>query len=211
MIAGRIKWIEKTAKVFSFLFHPIFIPLYGLLVLYSFPTLLSYMPANLKKVILIMVFSNNIILPMSIAVLLYSRGTLKSIFARERIERNMLLAICFILYALTAFLLVKIPVANLFKAYFLSIAVVTLVTLIINNFYRISLHSTGAGGLLALAVCLIMVFNVVSVTYIVLLVIFSGAVLSSRLYLEEHKPAEVWGGLLTGTLVTGLVLFFLLR
>ena len=211
MTEERKKASEVAAKVLSVLFHPIFIPLYGLMVLYSFPTLLSYMPTNIKRMIMIMVVSNNIVLPLAIATLLYTRGTLKSVYVRERGERNILLTFCFVMYALTAFLLLKLPVASLFRAYFLSIAAVTLAALIINTFYRISLHATGIGGLLAISVCMILVFHVVSVPFIVLLVLLSGAVLSARLYLEEHEPAEVWLGMLTGASVTGVILFFFLR
>ncbi len=210
MIAERSGWLARTAKAFSVLFHPIFIPLYGLLLIYNIPTLLSFMPRELKKVILVLVVADNILLPLSIVTLLYSRGTLKTIEAKERNERVLLLAFCLLMYCITAFMLLKMPVASLFKAYFLSVAIVTLASLIISIFYRISLHSVGIGGLIALMVCLIMIFNVVSMVYIAVLLLVSGAVLSSRLFLEEHKPAEVWLGLLTGTVVTGLSLLIFL-
>jgi hypothetical protein len=210
MTTEKKGWVESAAKAISVLTHPIFVPLYGLLLLYSAPTLLSYMPFHLKKIVLVLVIADDIFLPLSMAAILYSRGTITSIYIRERNERNFLLTFCLVMYAVTAFLVVKIPVASLFKAYFISVAIVTLVTLIINFFYRISLHAVGIGGLLALMVCMVLIFNIVYVQFIALLVLLSGAVLTSRLYLEEHKPSEAWLGLLVGTGVTGLTLLLFL-
>lgn len=205
-----VGWVRKTAKTISVIFHPVFIPLYGLIVIYSTPTLLSYMPLQMKKVMLIMVTAICVILPLSLTALLYSLGALKTINARERSERNTLLTFTLIMYSITAYFMMRFPVASLFKAYFLSISIVTLVTIIVNSFFRISLHAVGAGGLLALTVSLILIFSVVSVPFIIAVIVITGAVLSSRLYLGEHKPAEVWSGLVTGLTVTGLVLFILL-
>lgn len=210
MTAEKTGWAAKAARIISVLAHPIFIPLYGLMLLYSAPTLLSYIPFHLKKMILVVVIADNILLPISVAAVLYSRGAIKSIYLRERSERLFILTFCVIMYAITAFLLVKLPVASLFKAYFISVAAVTLVTMLISCFYRISLHAVGIGGLLALTVCLTLIFNVVYVNIIAFLVLLSGIVLTSRLYLEEHKPAEAWLGLLTGAAVTGLTLFLLM-
>jgi len=204
-------WVRKTATVVSVLFHPVFIPLYGLLIIYSAPTLLSYIPFQMKRIVLLMVLLNNVILPLSIAMILYARGALKTIYARERHERLILLTFSLLLYAITAFLLVRIPVPSLFKAYFISIAAVTLAALIISFFTRISLHATGMGGLLALPCFIMFLFDIVSIEYLTSLVFLTGVVMSSRLYLSEHKPVEVWFGLLAGAGVMSLSLFLLLR
>jgi len=211
MNALKIKWKQKTAAVFSVLFHPVFIPLYGLIIIYSAPTLLSYIPFKIKMGIFIMVTANNVILPLSVTAILYSRGIIKSVFAQERSERIILLTFSLVMYSITALLLLKVPVPSLFKAYFVSIAVVTLATLFITFIYRLSLHAAGTGGLLALTGFMIFRFDMVSVSHIVVLLIISGAVLTSRLYLEEHKPGEVLTGFITGAAVMSMSLHFLLN
>ncbi|HUW92668.1 MAG TPA: hypothetical protein VMV74_05860 [Bacteroidales bacterium] len=199
-----------VAAFISVLFHPVFIPLYGLLIIYSTPTLLSYIPLNMKKVIFMMVIANNVILPLSVTAILYSRGVIKSMYADERRERIILLSFALVMYVITAMLLVKVPVPTLFKAYFVSVAAVALVSLIITSFYKLSLHAAGIGGLLALTGFLTIQFKIVSMGHVVTLLLIAGAVLTSRLSLEKHKPEEVWYGLLTGTAVVALSLFFLL-
>ena len=189
---------ERAAMAISVIFHPVLMPLYGLLVIYSSPTLLSFIPFSVKKLVFIITAANMVIIPLSVATVLYSRGVIRSFNTREKGERMLLLSFTMVMYILTAFLIMRLPVPGLFKGYFVSIAAVTLVTLIITPFYRVSLHSAGAGGLLALVVVMIILFETRSVWHVALLVTGTGAVMSSRLYLRNHEQGEVWAGLLAG-------------
>lgn len=201
---------HKTAEFVSIVFHPLFMPLYGLLVIYSAPTLLSYMPFNMKRAIFMMVIANNVILPLSVATILYSRGVIKSIYADERSERIILLSFVLLMYTVTALLLVRIPVPTLFKAYFVSIAMVSLVSLIITSFYKLSLHSAGVGGVLALAGFMTVEFDMVSIVHVLILLLVAGAVMTARIGMGKHEPHQVWTGLLTGGGIVALSLYFLL-
>ncbi len=211
MSSGDKQWIVKISKVFSVMFHPLFIPLYGLLLIYSSPTLLSFIPFQLKRMIFIMVLSNNVLLPVALAGVLYYRGAIKTFNARDRNERVVLLTFALVMYTITALLLLKIQVPNLFRAYFISIAVVTLITLIITSFYRISLHAAGIGGLLSLIIFMIVLYDIRSAWQLVTVLFIGGGVMSSRLYLDDHTPSEVWNGLFTGAGVMALSLFLLLK
>ncbi len=201
----------KTAEVLSVIFHPIFIPLYGLLIVYSSPTLLSFIPSELKRLIFIVVLTNNVILPLALAAILYVRGAITTFNARDRNERVILLTFALMMYTLTAYLLLRMQVPNLFRAYFISVAVVTLITLLITTFYRISLHAAGIGGLLVLIIVMIVLYDISTVWQLASVLIVGGAVMSSRIWLEDHTPSEVWTGLAAGAGVMALSLFFLLR
>ena len=118
MSSGERQWITKISKIFSVVFHPVFIPLYGLLLIYSSPTLLSFIPARMKWTIFLLVLANNVILPLSLAAILYLRGAIKTFNARDRNERVVLLTFALLMYTITAILLLKIQVPNLFRAIF---------------------------------------------------------------------------------------------
>ncbi len=171
MSSGEKQWIVRISKIFSVVFHPVFIPLYGLLLIYSSPTLLSFIPARMKWTIFLLVLANNVILPLSLAAILYMRGAIKTFNARDRNERVVLLTFALLMYTVTAILLLKIQVPNLFRAYFISTAFVTLVTLIITAVYRISLHAAGFGGLLSLIVFMIMLYDIRSTWQLVTIVL----------------------------------------
>lgn len=203
--------LTKAAEVLSVIFHPIFIPLYGLLIIYSSPTLLSFIPSQLKRMIFILVLTNNVILPLALATILYVRGAITTFNARDRNERVILLTFALMMYTLTAFLLLRMQVPNLFRAYFISVAVVTLITLLITTFYRISLHAAGIGGLLVLIIFMIVLYDISTVWQLTSVLIVGGSVMSSRIWLDDHTPSEVWTGLAAGAAVMALSLFFLLR
>lgn len=210
MNAERGEWIGNVARVLSVVFHPLFVPLYGLLIIYSSPTLLSFIPFEMKRIIFVLVTANNVILPLSVAAILYSRGAIKTFNARDRNERVLLLTFALMMYAVTAVLLMKIPVPNLFKAYFISIAIVTLITLVITAFYRLSLHAAGIGGLLSLVAFMILLYNISSVWQLITVLLLGGAVMSARIYLDDHKPSEILSGLLVGGGVMSIALYLLL-
>ncbi|MHC1731164.1 MAG: hypothetical protein AB9888_03865 [Bacteroidales bacterium] len=203
--------LKRVAEIFSVVFHPLFIPLYGLLIIYSSPTLLSFIPLQVKRMILVLVMANNVLLPIALAIVLYARGAIASLRAQGRRERVLLLTFALLMYSLTAFVLLRIQVPNLFKAYLVSIAVVTLVTLLITVKYHISMHAIGFGGLLVLVAFMIGLYHISMVWQLFAVVLAGGAVMSSRIYLEDHSPAEVWSGLFTGAAVMGVSLFLLLK
>jgi hypothetical protein len=203
--------VTRVAEILSVLFHPIFIPLYGLLIIYSSPTLLSFIPVQMKRMMFILVVANNVMLPVALAAVLYARGFISTFNARDRNERVILLTFSMLMYTITAGLLMKMNVPVLFRAYFISIAIVTLITLAITSFYRISLHAAGIGGLLALVVFMILLYDISTMWQLCTVIITGGAVMTSRLYLDDHTPAEVWTGLFTGAAAMALSLFLLLK
>lgn len=204
-------WKTRVAEFLSVIFHPVFIPLHGLLIIYSSPTLLSFIPSKLKLLIFLLVLTNNVILPLALAAVLWVRGAITTFNARDRNERVILLTFALMMYTMTAWLLLRMQVPNLFRAYFISIAVVTLITLLITTFYRLSLHAAGIGGLLVLIIFMFVLYRISTVWQLTTVLMVGGAVLSSRIWLGDHTPSEVWTGLLAGAAVMALSLFFLLK
>ena len=204
-------WLTKTAEVLSVIFHPLFMPLYGLLIIYSSPTLLSFIPAELKRLIFLLVLADNVLLPLAVASILWVRGAITTFNARDRNERVLLLTFALLMYSITAYLLLRMHVPNLIKAYFISLAVVTLITLLITTFYKLSLHAAGIGGLLVLIIFMVVYYDISTVWQLTTVVIVGGAVMSSRIWLGDHSPSEVWSGLFAGAAVMALSLFLMLR
>jgi len=207
-VGGRQK---RAAEILSVVFHPIFIPLYGLILIYSSDTLHSFLPVQIKRIIFILVMANNVLIPMALATVLYARGAIRTFNARDRNERVLLLAFSLFMYSLTAILLIRMHVPGLFRAFFISIAIVTLITLLVTIFYRISLHASGIGGLMMLVVFISFMYHSSMVWQSFTVLVLGGAVMSSRIYLEDHSPSEVWTGLLAGAAIMGASLFFLLK
>jgi hypothetical protein len=192
--------IDKLAKICSTIFHPLFIPLYGMIIIFSAPTLFGYLPFTVKKLLLLIVLINNVILPISLLPLFKHRNLINSWTLDSRTDRNIPLAISSILYAVTAYIMFRLPVPIFLKSFILSICLLTIIITFINLWWKISLHAVGAGLLTALVIILAFKMYTPLLWYIILVIITGGVVLSSRLRLNAHNPLQIWLGFLAGFL-----------
>ena len=84
---------------------------------------------------------------------------------------------------------------------------------IINLFSKISMHTTGMGGLLAMTLIVIFNFSPATIWFslsdqiswelpavliLMLVLFFAGIVGSARLFLQAHEPHDIYGGYLVG-------------
>ena len=199
---------DILARIFSFTFHPLLIPAYGLAIILSAPTLFGYLPFELKKLLFFIVVINNVLLPLSVLPLLFNRKIITSWTINDRKERIIPLIITTVLYATTSFIIFKFPIPFFLKSFLYSLGFLSLVVTLINLKWMVSLHSVGAGALLSIVLILSFKMYTPLVWYLISVIIIDGLVLSSRLQLKTHNPQEVWLGFLTGFL--GLAVFMIL-
>jgi hypothetical protein len=197
-----------VAKVISWVFHPLFIPLYGLLIIFAAPTLFWYLPFKVKKILFLVLMINNVLIPLSLIPFLRYRKLIGSWQIEKRKERIIPLIAVLTLYSITTFIMIGLPIPVFVKAYFISTALLVLIVLVINFWWKISLHSVGAGALLGIVVTLSLRMSVSLTWFLIPAVLISGLVLTSRLKLNKNSPVQVYIGFLTG--LTEMSLFLLL-
>ena len=199
---------DILAKIVSVIFHPLLIPVYGMIILFSAPALFGYLPFEVKKVLIFVVVINNIILPLSLFPFFRYKNIISSWSVENRSERIIPLLITTLLYAVTSFLIFRFPIPVFLKTFINAVFFISLVITIINFWWKISIHSAGSGVLTALV--FILSFRMYSPLgwYVISVIIISGMVLSSRLRLNIHNPRQVWIGYLAGFL--GLTLFMMI-
>ena len=200
--------LEKTAKIISVVFHPLLMPVYGLAIIFSAPTLFGYLPFNVKRLLILIMLVNNVLLPLSLLPFFIHRNIISSWTIIERKERNIPLIISTLLYCTTTFIIFRFPVPVFLKSFIFGASILSLIVTVINFWWKISLHSVGAGALISLVLILSMKMLTPLEWYLIPVVIITGLVLSSRLKLNLHSPAQVWIGLFTGFF--GLYLFMML-
>jgi hypothetical protein len=200
MTGDKTNAIDKLAKINSIIFHPVFIPIYGMIIIFSAPTLLGYLPFKVKKLLLLIVLINNVILPVSLLPLFRYKNLISSWAINSRLERNIPLIISTLLYLLTSFILFRLPIPLFLKSFMMAVFVLSVIMTVINFWWKISLHSAGVGSLISLVVILTFKMYTPLVWYLISVFIVAGFVLSSRLRLDTHSPLQVWLGLLTGFL-----------
>lgn len=199
---------EKPAKVISAVFHPLFMPLYGLVIVFSAPTFLGYLSEPVKKILFFIVLVNNVFVPVTLLPFLKARKIISSYNIEEREERIMPLAMVSILYSLTSFIIFRFQIPLFLKSFIFASSFLSITVTVINFWWKISIHSLGAGAITAVVVLLSMKSFVPLTWYLAGVITVAGLILSSRLHLRAHNPLQVWIGFLIGFL--GVALFMLL-
>lgn len=200
-------FIDTLAKIISVIFHPLFMPVYGMVIIFSAPTMFGYLPFAVMKLLFLIVLINNVLLPLSLLPFFRYRNIISSWSVENRRERIIPLLITTFLYSATSFIIFGFPIPVFLKSFIFAASFLSLLVTVINFWWKISLHSVGAGALIAVVLILSFKMYTPLVWYLISVIIAGGLVLSSRLRLNFHNPQQVWFGFLTGFL--GLTLFMM--
>jgi hypothetical protein len=199
---------DKMAKIISVVFHPIFIPLYGLIILLSAPTFLGYLPFEIKRIIFLVVLVNNVFLPLALIWFFRFRNLISTYEIEDRRERTIPLLTASILYCTTSFIVFNYQIPFFLKSFIFAVSVVSIIVSMINFWWKISIHAVGAGALTATVFVLSLKMYTPLTWYLAAVILTGGLVLSSRLKLNYHNPSQVWVGFLTGLLGISLFILF---
>jgi hypothetical protein len=182
---------------FSYIFHPLFIPVYA--TLFYFAIAHSFFYNNEIYLIFIQVLIVTVLLPICVFFLLRSLGRIKSKVMLDNRERLVPLSI----YALLLFFMVQYSfsmfrVAELYF-YFIGILVTTLSALFLALLkHKASLHMAGIASLTMFIISISAYYHIHLLYLIIFLVLCCGFVSSSRLQTGKHSFGETVLGLLIG-------------
>ena len=196
--------LNRLANIFSIVFHPLLMPLYGLGIIFSAPTVLGYLPFTVKKILFFIVLINNVLIPLTLMPYLRYRNIISSYSIEDKQERIIPLMIVSFLYCITSFIVFRFQLPFFIKSFTLASTLLVIVVAIINFWWKISVHSAAAGALTGIVVILSFKMYTPLTWYLISAILMSGLVLSSRLRLNSHNPLQVWIGFLTGFAVSGL-------
>jgi len=195
------------ARVISVMFHPLFMPLYGLLIIFMAPTLFWYLPFKVKRIIFILILINNVLIPVSLIPFFRHRNIINSLIMEERTDRIIPLLAASLLYSITSFVMFRLQIPVFLKTWFYSISFLAVLLLLITLWYKVSIHAAAAGAMTGTILALSLKMSVSLGWFFMISVIVSGFILASRLKLNSHNPLQVYTGFLTG--VAGISLFIL--
>ena len=199
----------RIAKVISYLFHPLLIPLYTILFLFNSDNYLSLLiPMKGKLLLVAIVLLTTVLMPLLTGFLLIRLKIVQSFFPKTRDDRIYLLLNTAIFYYLTYYLLKGIHVSLVFNYFMLGSTLLVICSLMITFFYRISLHMIATGGVLGGALGLTLGHSADVIGVILALVLLTGLTGTARLKIDSQRPGEVYYGFLVG--LTVMFLLFIL-
>ena len=198
------------ARGISYLLHPLLIPVYILLLLLNTGDTGTLMiPFSYKITLFGMVALTTVLFPLFLTFLLFRFRLISSIYLDQREERVYLILAVAIFYYLTYYLLKGVSLSIIFNYFMLGSALLALVTLILNFYFKVSLHMIGVGSLCGLLLGISIKYGIRAEIPLYLSILASGITGFARLQLYAHRPSEIYWGYFLG--VTGMALMILLR
>lgn len=199
---------RKIANTLSWVLHPFLLPVYLMALLLTMTTFALY-SANVKFYFMWVVALYAIIIPFLTLGILRSLGRISDFRVDDRRERLLPLLIGTVCYVLCALTFAKIPSAIFLRKFMVAAACCEAMCLVVSLRWKISLHLTGMGAIVALLV----VMNVVGVGNMLIplsvAILCAGALASARLYLGCHNPRQIAAGFFGGFCVSLLAVLFL--
>jgi hypothetical protein len=173
---------------------------------------LYLLPEMVKTQVLTLFIIISCLAPGISFVMLHKRNIISTIDMENQGERSLPLIIMFTYCALLFMLFsYKDPDGYLPKylmALPLSGALVMALFLLINRWIKISMHAAGGGILVGYLCAYYLTQESAPIWIIALAIIASGLTISARLFLNKHKPIEVYSGWSLACLVTFLCNWF---
>lgn len=198
----------KFHKFISIILHPIVVPTIGLLL--YFMLIPNRVNSYQKLAILGLVFIITYFIPLLVLLIFKTFGYIKSYQLTSIKERKIPIALMIFLFYLLGSVFSKMSFARelgiLFYATSLSLIVVYLLF-----FFKLktSLHLLSMGIFVGFFLLLSAMYSVNFTPIIVISILISGLVASSRLYLKAHKTTEVYLGFFLGIIFPFVVNYIL--
>jgi hypothetical protein len=202
------------AHLISWVFLPLLMPTYGILVTMYVPSIpkdltqssLYFLMPELKMRLILLFFLFSAVAPGLSFLALHQKKVISTIDIENQRERNIPLLVM-MAYSLVLFLLffVKAPKSALPIAFYalpLSGFFVTAIFMGINKWIKISLHAGGAGILVGFLFAFFLEQQSFAIWILPIAIFVSGLTIAARLYLNKHRPVEVYTGWTLAVLIT---------
>ena len=198
--------MKKFINLFSYIFHPLFVGLYGAVLFFLVEG--KWFQMQEMYFYLLQVLILTVLIPITLFYLLLSLGKITSFQIATINERKFPLMINCLLFSIlikTSFTIATMPPMFF---YFLG-AIIASVICWISLFFdkKISLHSIGITSLTTFAIGLSIHLHTNLIGTISFLILSIGMVFSSRILMKAHHYSELWAGFLIG-IITQIPLWF---
>lgn len=203
---------RTLALTLSVLFHPLLMPTFlFLIVLYVLPQATITFPLDSRWILVSIVFFTTFIIPGLGTYFMYRYGFISSLHVSKRPERTLPFFFTTVCFAITSHLFYQNQYFDRLLFYIMFLTTISVLVVFLFSFrWKISAHSVGLGGALGILLLLHTYLPESPLLYIIVAtILITGAVMSARLALNAHTPAEVYSGFLLG-LTVGWGLWLLL-
>ena len=191
------KDIILTARVMSIVFTPFYLPLVGLIALFTF-SYMAMMPWRYKLLVLALVYVFTILLP-TVLIHVYRRYQGWTLIDLGVKERRMVPYILSILCYFSCYYLMNVLHFPHFMSRILMAALlIQVICALINVWWKISTHTAAIGGVAGALMAFAIIFDFNPVWWLCVVFLIAGLLGTSRIILRQHSLLQVCAGFVVG-------------
>ena len=192
--------LRILAKIISFIFHPLFVPVY-LIWFYvkSQPYLFSSFSPQERGFLILRFGVMYTMFPLFTILLLKALGFVKSIYLKTQQERVIPYIICMVYYWWMWYVLHnQHEFSNEIVMLALAIFLASIAGLMANIIMKVSMHAMSAGIGVTFLLFIAFSQSISFTVYVSIAVLIAGIICTARLVASDHTPKEVYTGLAIG-------------
>ncbi len=190
------RYLKMLATFFSYIFHPLFIPIYVIAYLiFIHPYAFAGLHEKQKMIKLFSFFYQTVFFPAFTVFLLWRLKFAESLFLRTQKER-IIPYVATIIYFFWAYYVSRNQGENptILIFFLFGLFLSASAGLIANSFFKISMHALGVGGAMAFMMLTGLITSEPMGLPISVATIIAGIVCTSRMIVSDHHPAEIYWG-----------------
>jgi hypothetical protein len=206
--------LKTIASIFSYIFHPIFVLTYLLiLVMWVNPYLFGRTTFEGHNLTLVQIFFSTALLPGIAILLMKALNIITSLKMEDKQERIGPYIVTGIFY-LWIFVNVRdngeIPLS--YRSFVLGATIALFMAFIMNLVEKINIHTVSSGVVLSAVLIMLATYNFTLVnmtTILMAAIIYAGAMGTAQLLLKDSRPLDIYGGYFIGFVAQAIALFFM--
>ncbi|MBQ8463865.1 MAG: phosphatase PAP2 family protein [Prevotella sp.] len=193
----REKNIIYAARLVSLIFTPFYLPMVGLVALFTF-SYLNLLPLAYRLLVLTIIYLFTILLPTFI-IHLYRRAQGWTLLELGQKRRRMVpYGISIVCYGVCLWTLDSMHIYHFVSSIVLAALLIQVICAIINVWWKISTHTAGIGGVAGALFIFAEYFAFNPVWWFCLVFIVAGILGTARIILRQHSLSQVVAGFLVG-------------
>lgn len=195
-------WIRSLAKLISFVFHPLFVGvMMAAYLIFVHPLYFVGFSEKEKMLKLLAVINNNVFFPLLVVALLRALGFNKSVLLKTQKERIVPYLASITFFFWTYYVFKNQPETPRVIVYMCrGMFFASSVALVLNNYYKISMHGIGVGGIIGLMALTLVDGTLYSGIPFMVAIFVTGLVVTARKIVSDHQWFDIITGFLLGFL-----------
>lgn len=190
--------LRTAAKIISYIFHPLFVPVYFgwflVYVLRLFPALDPFR----KSMLIIQFFVSYTLLPLATVAIAKALGFIQTIYLKTQKDRIIPYIATMIFYFWMWYVSKNLGFPKESVVFSLAVFLVICLGTFFNTYFKVSMHALSMGVIITWFFIFSFTSSINFGPYLSIALFIAGLVCTARLINSDHRPFEVYAGLFLG-------------